>query len=63
MHRVVWFPAAPAQPGGRPLSGGAAVFGAPRVALAGSYTARLTVNGKSYTRTFTVLPDPRQTDK
>ena len=56
-HRVVWFPAAPQNPVGR---GGGGVFGAPRVALAGKYTARLTVNGKSYTRTFNVLPDPRK---
>ena len=27
--------------------------------LPASYTARLTVNGKTYTQTFVVLPDPR----
>jgi hypothetical protein len=26
---------------------------------AGSYTVKLTVNGKSYTQPLTVLPDPR----
>ncbi len=56
-HRVVWFPA-PAEPAGR--SGG--VFGAPRVPLTGTFTARLAVAGRSYSRTFRVLPDPRRTD-
>ena len=37
--------------------GGGRGGGAPPVA--GTFTARLTVNGKSYTRTFTVKPDPR----
>ncbi len=56
-HRVVWFPARPTPPGN---AGGIEVFRAPRVPLAGTFTARLTVNGKSQTRTFTVLPDPRK---
>jgi hypothetical protein len=32
------------------------------VPLTGTFTARLTANGKSYTRSFTVLPDPRKTE-
>jgi len=29
------------------------------VTLPGTFTAKLTVNGKSYQQTFTVKPDPR----
>ncbi len=50
MHRVVWTPVA----GGRGRRGGGGGFGAPPVVLAGTYTARLTVNGASQTQTFTV---------
>ncbi len=57
-HRVVWFPAPAPAPGAR----GGGVFGAPALPLTGTFTARLTVNGRSYTRGFTVLPDPRKTD-
>ncbi len=57
-HRVVWFPAA--APDTTPRSGGAEVFRAPSVPLTGTFTARLTVNGETYTRTFSVLPDPRK---
>ena len=49
MHRVVWRPVAPAEP---PRRGGGA-------RLAGTFTARLTVNGRALTRDFTVRPDPR----
>ena len=56
MHRVVWRPVAPVEPG----PGGAA---GPRrgggARLAGTFTARLTVNGRTQTRDFTVRPDPR----
>jgi photosystem II stability/assembly factor-like uncharacterized protein len=55
-HRVVWFPAPAPAPGAR----GGGVFGASPVPLTGAFTARLTVDGKVYTRTFTVLPDPRK---
>ena len=56
MHRVVWNPVAPPPPnvGGR--GGGRGNQGPP---LTGTFTARLTVNGKSYTQSFTVRPDPR----
>jgi len=58
MHRVVWRPVAPAEPAG-PGAGG----GGPRrgggARLTGTFTARLTVNGRVFTQTFTVRPDPR----
>jgi len=51
MHRVVWRPVAPAEPGGPRRGGGAR--------LTGTFTARLTVNGRARTQTFIVRPDPR----
>ena len=55
MHRVVWNPVSPSpNAGGR--GGGRGNQGTP---LTGTFTARLTANGKSYTQTFTVRPDPR----
>jgi photosystem II stability/assembly factor-like uncharacterized protein len=56
MHRVVWNPvAAPAGRGGR--GGGFGRGGG--TPLTGTFTAKLTVNGRSYTQSFTVKPDPR----
>jgi hypothetical protein len=54
MHRVAWRPVAPAEPGpgGGPRRRGGARF-------TGTFTARLTVNGRALTQTFTVRPDPR----
>ena len=57
LHRVTW----------RPNTGRRAGFGGfgrrgpqePVVTLPGQFTARLTVNGKSSTQTFSVRPDPR----
>jgi hypothetical protein len=64
MHRVVWNPvaAAPGGRGGRGAGGGGfgRGGGAP---LTGSFTAKLTVNGKSYTQPFIVKPDPRSTTR
>jgi len=55
MHRVVWNPVAPSpNAGGR--GGGRGNQGTP---LTGTFTARLSVGGKTYTQTFTVKPDPR----
>jgi photosystem II stability/assembly factor-like uncharacterized protein len=55
MHRLVWNPVAPApNTGGR--GGGRGNQGTP---LTGTFTARLTVGGKSYTQSFVVRPDPR----
>ena len=55
MHRVVWN-ALRERPRGAPP----ADEGGPQDArYIGSFTARLTVNGKSYTQPFTVKPDPR----
>jgi hypothetical protein len=58
MHRVVWNPIAPPPPsaGGRGGGGGRGNQGAP---LTGTFTARLTVGGKSYSQSFTVKADPR----
>ena len=54
MHRVIWNPAEGA---------GRDVFGDPNDAVApsatGTFTAKLTVNGRSYTQLFTIRPDPR----
>ncbi len=64
MHRVIW-DAAAATPGGgrggRGGGGGGRGGGAPR--LTGNFTAKLTVNGKSYTQTFAVRGDPRSRDR
>jgi hypothetical protein len=55
MHRVIWNPVAPGA-GGRGRGGGRGGGGA---RLTGAFTAKLTVNGQSYTQTFNVKPDPR----
>ena len=55
MHRVVWRPVAPsppATPGAGPRRGAGE-------RLTGTFTARLTVNGRVSNQTFTVRPDPR----
>jgi photosystem II stability/assembly factor-like uncharacterized protein len=57
MHRVVWLPVAPTPPGQR--GGGGFAFFRQRTLLTGTFTAKLTVNGQTYTQTFTVRPDPR----
>jgi len=53
MHRVVWRPVAdhPAR--------GSDVFRVAPEPLVGTFTARLTADGQTLTRTFTVSPDPR----
>ena len=56
MHRVVWRQVAPAEPAG-PGGAGPRRGGGARVT--GTFTARLTVNGRVFTQTFTVRPDPR----
>ena len=55
MHRVVWNPVA-LSPNAAGRGGGRGTQATP---LAGAFTARLTVNGKTYTQPFTVRPDPR----
>ena len=52
MHRVTWTPGG----GGRGFGGGR---DAATPAPTGTFTARLTVNGQTYTQTFAVKPDPR----
>jgi hypothetical protein len=52
MHRVNWTPGAGGGRGGR---GGAAPAGP----TTGTFTARLTVAGQTYTQTFGIKPDPR----
>jgi photosystem II stability/assembly factor-like uncharacterized protein len=56
MHRVVWLPVAANAGGGRGRGGGR---GGGAALLTGTFTAKLTANGQSYTQTFTVRPDPR----
>ena len=58
MHRVVWRPVAPAEPAA-PGAGGGGPRRAGGARLTGTFTARLTVNGRASTQTFTVRPDPR----
>ena len=53
IHRVVWSTAAVAE------QNGDGQVSAPIPASVGTFTAKLTVNGTSYTQTFTVKPDPR----
>jgi photosystem II stability/assembly factor-like uncharacterized protein len=52
MHRVVWRPVADSRGRGRGFRGRAPL-------LTGEFTAKLTVNGRSYTQPFVVRPDPR----
>ncbi len=55
IHRAVWLPVM--RPAGR---GGVGFFyAAAGRRLTGTFTAKLTVDGKTYTQTFDVLPDPR----
>ena len=57
MHRVFWAPIIPPPP---PPPGTPAGFGRGEgTRVSGTFTAKLTVNGKSYTQTFTLKPDPR----
>ncbi|HEY4303024.1 MAG TPA: glycosyl hydrolase [Gemmatimonadaceae bacterium] len=53
MHRVSWIPLAPGAAGGRGRGRGAAAS-----LLTGTFTARLTVGGKSQTQTFAVKAEP-----
>jgi len=50
----MWIPLPPGAGGGRGRGRGG---GAPL--LTGTFTARLTVNGKRYEQSFAVKPDPR----
>jgi len=54
MHRVVWDPIK--TEAGAAGGGGFRRRGTP---VSGTFTAKLTVNGKSYTQSFVVKPDPR----
>ncbi|MBI1760084.1 MAG: glycoside hydrolase [Acidobacteria bacterium] len=60
MHRWVWdLQPTPTNTGGR-RGGGGGVFGrAPVTVPLGTYTVKLTVNGKSYSQPLRVKPDPR----
>jgi photosystem II stability/assembly factor-like uncharacterized protein len=60
LHRAVWRPVVRPQRGGP--GGGGGIFGGPVTPLAGMFTARLTVNGKSQTQTFVVKADPRSAE-
>jgi photosystem II stability/assembly factor-like uncharacterized protein len=55
MHRVVWNPIAPSPNAGGRGGGRGNQF----TPLTGTFTARLTVAGKTYTQSFVVKPDPR----
>jgi photosystem II stability/assembly factor-like uncharacterized protein len=57
MHRVYWTPGG----GGRGGRGGRG--GGPAAPSTGMFTAKLTVNGRSYTQTFTVRADPRSNER
>jgi len=58
VHRLVWVPRA-AGGGGRGGGGGGGFGRGGGQLLTGSFTATLTVAGKTYTQTFNVKPDPR----
>ncbi|HJP86606.1 MAG TPA: hypothetical protein VJ852_11480 [Gemmatimonadaceae bacterium] len=55
MHRIVWNPLRERPRGAPPADEG----GPPDRRYAGNFTARLTVNGKTYEQPFTVKRDPR----
>jgi hypothetical protein len=55
MHRVTWNPVRPRPRGAPPADEG----GPLDRHYAGNFSVRLTVNGKSFTQSFTVKPDPR----
>ena len=57
MHRVVWEPLVPPPP--RPAGSTAGFGDNPGTRVSGTFTVRLTANGKSLTQTFSVVPDPR----
>ncbi len=57
MHRVTWSALRPRTRGAPPPDEG----GPPNQHFIGDFTAKLTVNGKSYTQAFTLKPDPRET--
>ncbi|HVT40251.1 MAG TPA: hypothetical protein VHE78_14515 [Gemmatimonadaceae bacterium] len=57
MHRVVWTPVAS---GGERGGRGGGPGGGEATPLTGSFSARLTVNGRSYVEAFTVRGDPRR---
>ena len=57
MHRVAWRPVAPAEPAGPGGAGGGPRRSGAR--LTGTFTARLTVQARVSTQSFTVRPDPR----
>jgi hypothetical protein len=59
MHRVIWNPVAGGGRGPGGGGGGGGGFGRAATPLSGTFTARLTVNGRSYTESFIVKPDPR----
>jgi photosystem II stability/assembly factor-like uncharacterized protein len=59
MHRVVWDASAGGGRGGRGGGGGGGGRGGGAPRLTGTFTAKLSVGGKSYTQTFTVKADPR----
>lgn len=58
LHRVMWEPVSPPGPESDVGAGGGGQAEPPQ-RLAGTFTARLTVNGKTLTQTFTIKPDPR----
>jgi hypothetical protein len=61
MHRIVWLPVAVAAGGGRGRGGGGRGGGG--LPLSGTFSAKLTVNARSYTQSFTVKPDPRSRER
>jgi hypothetical protein len=60
MHRVAWSPGGGGGRGGGGGGGGrGGRGGGPATPSTGTFTAKLTVGGQSYTQTFTIKPDPR----
>ena len=59
MHRVVFNPGGGGGRGGGGGGGRGGRGGGAAAETTGTFTAKLTVNGKSYTQTFNIRPDPR----
>jgi hypothetical protein len=59
MHRVVGEPVSPPPPPPAGAAGGGGFGRGEGTRITGTFIAKLTANGKSYTQTFTVKPDPR----
>jgi hypothetical protein len=63
MHRVWWAPGGGGRGGFGGFGGGRGGRGGAPAQSTGSFSARLTVNGQTFTEAFTINPDPRERDR